>query len=137
MSKSVNRPQFKKGQCQCFGPGYRLIVTFVRVVAVLLFSSSCLTSQDPLGFFFLNFLIIFSNRSLFLPFRNRDNLPSSRNPKPRISSPISISHEPGVNGVTRARKPRIIQIMPIDFFTIFWVPRSLLLLFAIVRLLLI
>jgi len=34
---------------------------------------------------------------------------------------MSISHEPGVNGVIKARKPRIIQIMPIDFFIIFFI----------------
>ena len=85
------------------------------------FSSCCSASQDPLRLFCLNFLVKFSNCSLFLPFRKRANFPSSRNPKPKISSPISISHEPGVSGVIKARKPRIIQIMPKDFRAIFFI----------------
>lgn len=91
------------------------------IYADLRFSSFCSASQEPLRFFFLNFLVKFSNRSLFLPFRKRDNLPSSRNPKPKISRPMSISHEPGVRGVIKAKKPRIMQIMPIDFFAIFFI----------------
>ena len=33
-------------------------------------------------------------------------------PKPKISKPTNISHEPGVRGVIKARKPNTIKIIP-------------------------
>ena len=44
-------------------------------------------------------------------------LPEDKRCKPSNSSPIKISHAPGVNGVTKAVNPKIIRITPKVFFT--------------------
>lgn len=82
------------------------------------FPCCCSSSPDWCCNFCPDFAIDFSGRPLRLLLRKRESLPPSRNCRPKIYSPINMSHEPGVKGVIRARKPRIIQIIPIDFFTI-------------------
>lgn len=66
------------------------------------------------------FLFKFSKLFLYLLFSARPILFSNKKPKPAISSPISASHEPGVNGVTRATRPYIISMTPMVFFRIFF-----------------
>ena len=66
----------------------------------------------------LTFLFKFWKLFLHLFFIARPNLFSSKKPKPTSSSPISASHEPGVKGVTRAARPRIISMTPMIFFRI-------------------
>ena len=68
------------------------------------------------GLLFLDFFIIFLNRILILPryfLGSKDkNLRWNNSLNPKISNPISASHEPGENGVSNANKPRIINTTP-------------------------
>jgi hypothetical protein len=68
----------------------------------------------------LTFLFKFSKLFLYLFFSARPILFSNKKPKPTSSSPISASHEPGVNGVTSAARPMIINMTPMVFFRIFF-----------------
>ncbi len=106
-------------------PGAQCIGRGICIYADSRFSCSCPVSQASGRSFCPDVVIDFSNRPLRFPFNQRNNLPLSRNFKPKISIPISISHQPGVSGVIKARKPRIIQIIPKDFFAIFFIRLSI------------
>ena len=85
------------------------------------FPYCCPASSDLHWHFCPDFVIESSDRPLCLLPSRRESRPSSRNPRPKISSPMSISHEPGESGVISAQKPRIIQIIPNNFFTFFFI----------------
>jgi len=64
------------------------------------------------GIYFLKMkmkLYFFQNRSF--------NLSQTKNLIPKNSKPTKMSHEPGVNGVTRAVKPTKIKRTPASFFS--------------------